>query len=120
MPGREYNVEILATVNTVKSTDKDFQEIQQKIRDYYNKNDEYYNGLETGKDKNGEQFLESFEDNRNILRSIKLRNDINKYLETNKSKMTSVEYQSVVQAYDNLVKKFDEDFKGIEGEKIWK
>ena len=119
MPGREYNVEILATVNTVKSTDKDFQEIQQKIRDYYNKNDEYYNGLETGKDKNGEQFLESFEDNRNILRSIKLRNDINKYLETNKSKMTSVEYQSVVQAYDNLVKKFDEDFKGIEGEKIF-
>ena len=119
MPGREYNVEILATVNTVKSTDKDFREIQQKIRDYYNKNDEYYDGLETGKDKNGEQFLSTFEDNRNILRSIKLRNDINKYLETNKSKMTSVEYQSVVQAYDNLVKKFDEDFKGIEGEKIF-
>ncbi|MCR5632769.1 MAG: hypothetical protein K6F60_04670, partial [Eubacterium sp.] len=56
------------------------------------------------------------EDRFNLARNLILRNDINKYLETNKSKMTSVEYQSVVQAYDKLVEKCNEDFKGADGD----
>lgn len=119
MPRSEYNAEILNPVNKVNSKDPAFLEIQQKIQDYYFRNEEYYDAMETGKNAKGESILK-FEENRlNIVRNINLRNDINNYLETNKSKMTSVEYQSVVQSYENLVKKFDDDFKDLEGGKIF-
>lgn len=119
MPRSKYNAEIFNPVNKVNSKDPAFLKIQQKIQDYYFRNEEYYDAMETGKNAKGESILK-FEENRlNIVRNINLRNDINNYLETNKSKMTSVEYQSVVQSYENLVKKFDDDFKDLEGDKIF-
>ncbi len=36
---------------------------------------------------------------RYITNSIRLRNEVNKYLEVNKDDMTSVEYQAVLKAY---------------------
>ncbi len=119
MPRRELNDAVLAPVSSIDSNDKEFLDIQKKIRDFVLRNDDYFEAMKSGVDADGNPISTYSEERLNLARNLILRNDINKYLETNKSKMTSVEYQSVVQAYDNLVKKFDEDFKGVEGEKIF-
>ena len=119
MPKSEYNTEVFSPVNNIKSNDQGFLNIQQKIRDYFLQNEEYYDAMETGKAADGGPVISFQENRKNIVRNIQLRNDINNYLETNKSKMTSVEYQSVVQSYDSLVKKCEEDFQDLDGEKIF-
>ncbi|MCR5633054.1 MAG: hypothetical protein K6F60_06125, partial [Eubacterium sp.] len=103
MPRYELNDAVLDPVSSINSNNKEFLEIQKKIRDFVLRNDDYYEALKSGVDADGDPIFTYSEDRFNLARNLILRNDINKYLETNKSKMTSVEYQSVVQAYDKLV-----------------
>ena len=116
MPRHELNDAVLGPVSSIDSNDKEFLEIQKKIRDFVLRNDDYFEAMKSGVDADGNPISTYSEDRFNLARNLILRNDINKYLETNKSKMTSVEYQSVVQAYDKLVEKCNEDFKGADGD----
>ena len=57
---------------------------------------------------------------RYITNSIRLRNEVNKYLEVNKDDMTSVEYQAVLKAYEDLKIVCDEHMKDYGPKEIFK
>ena len=116
MPRSDLNTLVLGSVSSIESTDKEFLAMQEEIRSFYLRNEDFYDAEESGVDAEGDPISLYDEKRMHLARNLTLRNNINKYLEANKSKMTTVEYQAVVQAYDKLVQKCDEDFKGLDGE----
>ena len=69
MPKSEYNNEVFSPVNNIKSNDQGFLNIQQKIRDYFLQNEEYYDAMETGKAADGGPVISFQENRKNIVRN---------------------------------------------------
>lgn len=114
MPARELNLEVYDSVEKINSNDESFKEIQKKIKDFYLENFDYYDMIEKGTDSDDNPVYEKDVVKLCIGKDLRLRNELNKYLQTNKSKMTSVEYQSVVKSYESLKKKIGEEVKNYD------
>ena|GEM_PF-2099542 len=119
MSVEDLNIEIYAELDDLKTNDPAFLDIQKKTYEYRQANLDYYGLLDSRAKKiqlidiNGKAVdngdFELFYRPDYLARNIQLRNEYNQYFEKNKDKITSVEYQTVLKAYEKLVEKCKED-----------
>ncbi len=125
----DLNIEIYAELDDLKSSDPAFLDIQKKTHEYRQANLDYFGLLDSRAKKiqltdiNGKVvdngYFELFYRPDYLARNIQLRNEYNQYFEKNKDKITSVEYQTVLKAYEKLVEKCKEDEIAIGRDKLF-
>ena len=81
MPRSDLNTLVLGSVSSIESTDKEFLAMQEEIRSFYLRNEDFYDAEESGVDAEGDPISLYDEKRMHLARNLTLRNNINKYLE---------------------------------------